>query len=139
MKPPNRHRWVVVAVLFSFMLLHQVDKLLIGPLTTPIMDTFGINEAQMGAVFTGALIVGAFMYPIWGILYDRFARAKLLALASLLWGLTTWLSAFAALTRGDPKTAAAGGARGALESHLMAFAAEQARTEGKVVEMAALR
>ncbi|NOR84452.1 MAG: MFS transporter, partial [Ardenticatenales bacterium] len=78
---------------FSFMLLHQVDKLLIGPLTTPIMDTFGINEAQMGAVFTGALIVGAFMYPIWGILYDRFARAKLLALASLLWGLTTWLSA----------------------------------------------
>ncbi|NOR84194.1 MAG: MFS transporter, partial [Ardenticatenales bacterium] len=57
MKPPNRHRWVVVAVLFSFMLLHQVDKLLIGPLTTPIMDTFGINEAQMGAVFTGALIV----------------------------------------------------------------------------------
>lgn len=93
MKPPNRHRWVVVAVLFSFMLLHQVDKLLIGPLTTPIMETFGINEAQMGAVFTGALIVGAVMYPVWGILYDRFARAKLLALASLLWGSTTWLSA----------------------------------------------
>ena len=93
MKPPNRHRWVVVAVLFCFMLLHQVDKLLIGPLTTPIMETFGINEAQMGAVFTGALIVGAVMYPVWGILYDRFARAKLLALASLLWGSTTWLSA----------------------------------------------
>ena len=35
MKPPNRHRWLVVALLFSFMLLHQVDKLLIGPLTTP--------------------------------------------------------------------------------------------------------
>ncbi len=93
MKAPDRHRWVVVAVLFSFMLLHQVDKLLIGPLTTPIMETFGINEAQMGAVFTGALIVGAVMYPVWGILYDRFARAKLLALASLLWGSTTWLSA----------------------------------------------
>jgi len=57
------------------------------------METFGINEAQMGAVFTGALIVGAVMYPVWGILYDRFARAKLLALASLLWGSTTWLSA----------------------------------------------
>jgi MFS family permease len=89
MKPPNRHRWVVVAVLFSFMLLHQVDKLLIGPLTTSIMDTFGINEAQMGAVFTGALTVGAVMYPVWGILYDRIARAKLLALTFLLWGSTT--------------------------------------------------
>jgi len=94
-KQPTRHRWFVVAVFFVFMLLHQADKLLIGPLTTPIMETFGINEAQMGAVFTGALIVGALFYPLWGFLYDRFARSKLLALASFLWGATTWLSAIA--------------------------------------------
>jgi MFS family permease len=77
------------------MLLHQSDKLLIGPLTTPIMESFGINEAQMGAVFTGALIVSALFYPLWGYLYDRYARAKLLALASFIWGCTTWLSAVA--------------------------------------------
>jgi MFS family permease len=59
------------------------------------METFGINEAQMGAVFTGALIVGAILYPIWGYLYDRYARAKLLALASFIWGSTTWISAIA--------------------------------------------
>jgi MFS family permease len=94
MKSTN-YRWVVVGVFFSFMLLHQADKLLIGPLTTPIMETFGINEAQMGAVFTGALIVGAILYPIWGYLYDRYARAKLLALASFIWGSTTWISAIA--------------------------------------------
>lgn len=88
-----RYRWFIVAVFFAFMLLHQSDKLLIGPLTTPIMETFGIDEAQMGAVFTGALIVGAIFYPLWGYLYDRFARAKLLALASFIWGSTTWLSA----------------------------------------------
>ena len=91
----SRYRWFVVAALFAFMLLHQSDKLLIGPLTTPIMQTFGIDEAQMGAVFTGALIVGAILYPLWGYLYDRFARAKLLALASFIWGSTTWLSAIA--------------------------------------------
>jgi len=77
------------------MLLHQSDKLLIGPLTTPIMETFNIDEAKMGAVFTGALLVSAFLYPVWGYLYDRFARAKLLALASAIWGSTTWLSAIA--------------------------------------------
>jgi MFS family permease len=77
------------------MLLHQADKLLIGPLTTPIMETFDINEAQMGAVFTGALIVSAVLYPLWGYLYDRYARAKLLAVASLIWGATTALSAIA--------------------------------------------
>ncbi len=95
MSRPSRYAWFVVAVFFAFMLLHQADKLLIGPLTTPIMETFGINEAQMGAVFTGALIVGAVLYPVWGYLYDRYARAKLLALASAIWGSTTWLSAIA--------------------------------------------
>lgn len=96
MKPKSsKYRWFVVAVFFAFMLLHQSDKLLIGPLTTPIMETFGINEAQMGAVSTGALIVGAVLYPLWGYLYDRYARAKLLALASFIWGATTWLNAIA--------------------------------------------
>jgi len=59
------------------------------------METFDIDEVQMGAVFTGALLVGAVLYPVWGYLYDRYARSKLLALASFIWGSTTWLSAIA--------------------------------------------
>ena len=95
MKSASRYRWLVVVICFIFMLLHQSDKLLIGPLTTPIMDDFGIDRTAMGAVGTGALIVGAVLYPLWGYLYDRFARARLLALASAIWGVTTWLSAIA--------------------------------------------
>jgi len=91
----SRHRWFVVTVFFLFMLLHNADKLLVGPLTTPIMATFGINEAQMGAVVTGALLVASVFYLVWGYLFDRFARSKLLALASFIWGSTTWLSALA--------------------------------------------
>ncbi len=93
MKSSSRHRWFVVAVFFAFMLLHQSDKLLIGPLTTPIMETFQISQSQMGAVSTAALLVGAVFYPLWGYLYDRYARAKLLAAASFIWGATTWLNA----------------------------------------------
>lgn len=95
MKTRSGYRWFVVITFFAFMLLHQCDKLLIGPLTSQIMATFNINEAQMGAVVTGALIVGAIMYPIWGYLYDRYARSKLLAIASFIWGSTTWISAIA--------------------------------------------
>lgn len=90
-----RRRWVVVVIFFAFMLLHQSDKLLIGPLTTQIMETFGIDRTAMGAVGTGAMIVAAALYPLWGYLYDRYARAKLLALASAIWGVTTWLGAIA--------------------------------------------
>jgi MFS family permease len=95
MKPSSNYRWFIVSIFFVFMLLHQSDKLLIGPLTTQIMETFQITKTQMGAVSTGALIVGAIFYPIWGFLNDRFARSKLLALASLIWGSTTWLNAIA--------------------------------------------
>lgn len=89
------YRWFIVIIFLFFIVLHQADKLLIGPLTTPIMETFGIDEAQMGAIFTGALLVGAVLYPVWGYLYDRYSRPKLLALASFIWGSTTWLSAIA--------------------------------------------
>ena len=95
MKPRSRYRWFVVAVFFVFMLLHQSDRLLIGPLTTPIMEDFGIDEIKMGAVSTASLLVAAFLFPLWGYLYDRYARSKLLALASAIWGSTTWLSAIA--------------------------------------------
>jgi MFS family permease len=82
----------VVIVFFFFTLLHQTDKLLIGSLQLPVSTTFHLNDLQWGLVNTGALIVGTLFYPIWGYLYDRYARAKLLALASLIWGATTWLS-----------------------------------------------
>lgn len=82
-----------VIILFLFMLLHQTDKFLIGPLTTPIMAAFGINEAQMGFALTGAILVGAVFFPLWGYLYDRYARPRILSLAALIWGATTWLAA----------------------------------------------
>lgn len=91
----SRYRWFVVLMFFFFILLHQADRLLIGPLTTPIMEEFGINEAQMGLVSSFAILVAAIMYPVWGYLYDRYARAKLIALASFIWGSTTWLNAIA--------------------------------------------
>jgi predicted MFS family arabinose efflux permease len=91
----KNYRWIVVGIFFCFMLLHQADKLLIGPLLTDIREEFRIDEAQAGLLGTGALVVGAVLYPLWGYLYDRFARARLLALASLIWGLTTWLGALA--------------------------------------------
>lgn len=89
----SRYRWFVVVIFFFFMLLHQTDKLMIGSLQVPISETFNINNQQWGWVNSGALIVATVLYPIWGYLYDRFARAKLLALASFVWGATTWMNA----------------------------------------------
>jgi len=86
------YRWFVVFIFFVFMLLHQTDRLMIGSMQVPIMDEFAISDSQWGLINTGALVVSTILYPVWGYLYDRYARAKLLALASLLWGATTWVS-----------------------------------------------
>ena len=88
----SRYRWFVVVIFFFFMLLHQTDKLMIGSLQVPISETFGMNNQQWGLINSGALIVATLLYPIWGYLYDRYARAKLLALASFIWGATTWMN-----------------------------------------------
>lgn len=87
------YRWFVVIIFFLFMLLHQTDKLLIGSLQVQITEAFQINDFQWGLINSGALAVATVLYPIWGYLYDRYARAKLLALASFIWGATTWLNA----------------------------------------------
>jgi MFS transporter, Spinster family, sphingosine-1-phosphate transporter len=41
------------------------------------------------------LIVGSVLYPLWGWMNDKYNRGKLLALASFIWGSTTWFSAIA--------------------------------------------
>lgn len=92
-KEHSRYRWFVVVVFFFFMLLHQTDKLMIGSLQVQISKDFNIDNTQWGLVNSGALIVATILYPIWGYLYDRYARAKLLAFASLVWGATTWFNA----------------------------------------------
>jgi MFS family permease len=93
MKKKSSFYPVFVVIVFAlFMLLHQTDKLLIGSLQLPVSKTFNLNDFQWGLINSGALIVGTILYPIWGYLYDRYSRAKLLALASFIWGATTWLS-----------------------------------------------
>ncbi len=91
----KKNRWVVVIIFFVFMLLHQTDKLLINPLAAQIYEEWNLTDTQWGAISTAALVVGAVFYPLWGYLYDHFARGKLIALASFIWGATTWLSAIA--------------------------------------------
>lgn len=88
-------RWVVLVVLALFSLFHQADKLIIGPLASQIMNTFSINETQLGAVNSITLLVSGLLFPVWGYISDRYSRARLIALAAFIWSSTTWLSSLA--------------------------------------------
>ena len=90
-KVNTRYRWFVL-LSFLFHVTHQADKLLISPLTTPIMEYFDINEAQMGLV-TSALADWRHIHPL-GVIYMIVSHGNYWPM-SFLWGATTWLSALA--------------------------------------------
>ncbi len=72
----SNYRWFVVVIFFIFMLLHQTDRLMIGPMQDTIEKQFAINDQQWGLINSGALLVGTVLYPIWGFLYDRYAACQ---------------------------------------------------------------
>jgi MFS family permease len=91
----KNYRWFVFFIFMLFMLLHQSDRLLIGSLEKPVEATFNIGVKEWGWINTGALIVAALFYPFWGWAADKWSRSKLIALASFIWGATTWFGAIA--------------------------------------------
>ncbi|MEM2087577.1 MAG: MFS transporter [Thermoproteota archaeon] len=86
--------WYAVFIFFLFMVLHNSDKFLISPLLTSIRDEFMLTYTQLGVIQTGASIVAVIFMPLWGYLFDKYARPLLAALASAIWGCTTVLSTF---------------------------------------------
>jgi len=89
-----REAWYVAFMFFLFMLLHNADKFLISPLLTLIQAEFDLSYTELGAIQTGSVVVAVIFMPVWGYVFDRFARPPLVALASAIWGVTTILSTF---------------------------------------------
>jgi ACS family hexuronate transporter-like MFS transporter len=87
--------WVVLSIFFGFMLLHHADRFIVTPLVHVLMEEFGLTYTQTGLIASGTIVISAVLFPIWGYLFDKYSRAKLCALASAIWGATTWLSALA--------------------------------------------
>jgi predicted MFS family arabinose efflux permease len=84
--------WYVASVFFFVMLLHNADKFLISPLLPMIQEEFNLSYTQLGAIQTGSIIVAVIFMPIWGYLFDKYARPPIVALASAIWGITTIFS-----------------------------------------------
>ncbi len=89
-----RGAWYAVFVFFLFMLLHNTDKFLISPLFPSIIEEFTLAYIQVGVIQTGTAVVAVIFMPLWGYLFDKYARPLLAAIASTVWGVTTVFSTF---------------------------------------------
>jgi len=93
--PPGA--WYVAFIFFLFLLLHNADKFLVSPLLSSIQAEFGLSYTELGAIQTAVVFTAVLFMPVWGYVFDRFARPMLVAAASAIWGITT---IFSTLSRG---------------------------------------
>jgi len=87
--------WVILSVFFAFMLLHYADRFIVTPLVHVLMEEFRLSYTEMGLIGSATILVAAVLFPVWGFLFDKYPRARLCAIASAIWGATTWVSALA--------------------------------------------
>jgi len=87
----SAQRWVFILILSLFLLIHQLDVLLLRPLTKHMISILGARKVWIEPMLTLSVSVSILFALFWGYLYDRHSRVKILALVSFLWGVSSWL------------------------------------------------
>ena len=84
---PNKRRWYIVATIFVAIICNYLDRQLLSILKPEILTHFGIEDLQYAWIVNVFLICYAIMYPISGILVDRFGSKKVMLGGIVAWSL----------------------------------------------------
>ena len=87
LKDPNKRKWVIVATMFIAIICNYLDRQLLSILKPEILTHFGIEDLQYAWIVNVFLICYAIMYPISGILVDRFGSKKVMLGGIVAWSL----------------------------------------------------
>ena len=90
-----RYRWVFVVTMFLFLFYHQLIGFLVEPLTMVFRGIASVSDLWLDFELPINVLFAIFLFLVWGILYDRHSRRRLISLAGFLWGVSAWLMALA--------------------------------------------
>jgi ACS family hexuronate transporter-like MFS transporter len=82
---PTRRKWFIVATMFLAIICNYLDRQLLSILKPEILNHFGIGDMEYAWIVNIFLICYAVMYPLSGMLVDRFGPKKV-----LFGGITVW-------------------------------------------------
>ena len=85
-------RWGILALLTSFSFIGYVLRMNISVAAKFMIVEFGLNNVQMGQVFSSFMIGYALFQILSGALSDRLGPRFIFTVASLCWGITTILT-----------------------------------------------
>lgn len=94
-KGTSRPRWLFVVIMFLFLFFQQWMGFLIEPITLQFSQTMSIIDRWMDPILPVEVIFMIVFMLVWGIMFDRHSRKRLLSLASFLWGVSAWLMGLA--------------------------------------------
>ncbi len=89
-----KNKWVLLGFLCATFVVYTLDRALLGPLAIPIQKDTGISDVQFGVLNAAVFWTYAAVVPFAGIIGDRFNRAKLIGIASIVWSAMTLLAGF---------------------------------------------
>lgn len=84
---PRRRRWVIVATIFVAIICNYLDRQLLSVLKPEILAEFGIDDSGYAWIVNVFLICYAVMYPISGVLVDRFGSKRVMMAGIVAWSL----------------------------------------------------
>ena len=73
---PMRRRWVIIAIVFSAMVLSYIDRVTVSFLEKEIKGVFGVGNYGYAWIVNAFIICYALMYPVSGWLIDRFGGGR---------------------------------------------------------------
>lgn len=82
-----RRAWLTAALLFFFLVVNAMDKMVVGLLAAPMMDELGLTPAQFGLVGSSFFWLFAVSGVLGGFLANRMPTSRLLVCMALAWSL----------------------------------------------------
>jgi ACS family hexuronate transporter-like MFS transporter len=82
---PERRRWLILALIFSAIVLNYIDRQILSILKPTLKAEFGFDDRGYALLVNVFTVAYATMYPLAGWLVDRFG-----ARVVMLWGILGW-------------------------------------------------
>lgn len=83
--PPDRRRWVIVAIIFVITVFSYIDRQVVSILKPILKDEFSLGDDGYALIINIFTVSYALMYPLSGWLVDKFGGRKI-----MFYGVITW-------------------------------------------------
>lgn len=87
LKDPAKRKWLIVATMFVAIICNYLDRQLLSILKPEILEHFRIGDMEYAWIVNVFLICYAVMYPVSGMLVDRFGSKRVMLAGIIVWSL----------------------------------------------------